>query len=206
MLVPAFLCFSVIVSYSFIYFELNKWLLIIFVYFVINTTSIQIDNYSEATKIKKKLIDKLILNIEINDINENDTILVNSPLFVPNNFNNEEIVFTTWDLKFRTFNLLEKNFNFWLISDRLINNVSYYPLHNFMNSKFMRSDSDNFQLFYFEYQTTSNSFEKFTNKTEFLNKLNELKKNKVNSDGYIFREKIRLWMKNFIYNLFKFRL
>ena len=202
MLVPAFFSITFILTYIFIYYKVKRWFLIIFTFLIINSTYIQIDNYVEATKIKKNLIEKLIINIKKNEFQKNDIILVNSPLFVENNYNNEEIVFTTWDLKFIILNKTKINTNFWLISDRLINNSSYYPVANFMNSNYLRKESSKqIRLFYFEYSDKFNDFEIFDNKADILKKIKYLKDNKVNPDRYILREKIRQRLKKIIFKI-----
>ena len=196
MLVPAFFSMTFIITYTLIFFKVHKWFLIIFIFLIINSTYIQINNYAEATKIKKNLIKKLVTNVKKNDIKKDDIILVNSPLFVKNNYNNEEIVFTTWDLKFTILNKTKKNLNFWLISDRLINNLSYYPKANFMNSNYLRNDLDKqIRLFYLEHDNYLDNFEIFNNKANILKKITHLKDNKINPDSYIFREKIRFRLK-----------
>jgi hypothetical protein len=201
-LVAAFLCFSFIISYLFLYFNVNKYFIILFIFLVINSTYIQIKNHAEATKIKKNLIKQLIINIKKNDIKSDDIILVNSNLFVKNNYNNEEIVFTTWDLKFRILNKTKKNINFWLINDRLVNDVGYYPVANFMNSDYLRKESSKkVTLFYFEYNEKFNSFVIFNDKNDILKKIKYLKDNKINPDRYILREKIRLRLKKIIYEI-----
>ena len=179
---------------------MNRWFLIIFIFLIINSTYIQIHNYIEATKIKKNLIENLIINIKKNEIKKGDIILVNSPLFVENNYNNEEIVFTTWDLKFTILNKTKKNTNFWLINDRLINNPSYYPVANFMNSEYLRNKSnDDIKVFYYQYENNFNNFEIYETREEVLKKINYLKNNPKNIDKFILREKIRLAMKNIIF-------
>ena len=133
---------------------------------------------------------------------QNDTIVVNAPLFVNNNYNNEEIVFTTWDLKFRILNITKKNFNFWLINNRLIENTNYYPLHNFLNSKYLKSSSfDQHRIIYYEYNNGLYNFEIFLNKSELEKKISDLRVNKINKNKYIFREKIRLKIKKIILNI-----
>ena len=201
-LVPAFFSFSTIISYLFVRFKINKWLLGIVIFLVINSTYIQINNYAEATKIKNNLVDGLVNNINKIDIMQNDIIVVNAPLFVNNNYNNEEIVFTTWDLKFRILNITKKNFNFWLINNRLIENTNYYPLHNFLNSKYLKSDSfDQHRIIYYEYNNGLYNFEIFLNKSELEKKISDLRVNKINKNKYIFREKIRLKIKKIILNI-----
>ena len=123
-----------------------------FLFLVINSTYSQINNYAKATKIKNDLLENLSKEVIKNNFNKNDIVLVNSPLFVQQNFNNEEIVFTTWDLKYAILNKTQKNLNFWLISDRLINYSSYYPVANFMNSEYLRNESnDDIKVFYYQY-------------------------------------------------------
>lgn len=201
-LVAAFLSLSFIISYMILYFKLNKLIIIMLIFLMVNSTYIQINNYSKATKIKKDLIKKLSINIKNNDITMEDIILVNSPLFVKNNYNNEEIVFTTWDIKFRILNTTKKDSNFWLINDRLINNLNYYPVANFMNSNYLRNDSiKQVRLFYYEYNDKLKNFEVFNNKDDVLKKIEYLKDNKINSDKYILREKIRLRLKKIIFEI-----
>ena len=202
MLVPAFFSMTFILTYIFLYYKVNRWFLIIFIFLIINSTYIQIHNYIEATKIKKNLIENLIINIKKNEIKKSDIILVNSPLFVENNYNNEEIVFTTWDLKFTILNKTKKNTNSWLINDRLINNPSYYPVANFMNSEYLRNESnDDIKVFYYQHKNNSKNFEIYETREEVLKKINYLKKNPTNVDKFILREKIRQNLKNIIFNL-----
>lgn len=202
MLVSAFFSFTFLITYFFIYFNINKWLLISFLFLIINSTYTQVNNYAKATKIKNDLLENLSKEVIKNNFNRNDIVLVNSPLFVQQNFNNEEIVFTTWDLKYAILNKTQKNLNFWLISDRLINYSSYYPVANFMNSEYLRNDSnDDIKVFYYQYENNPNNFEIFQTKIEVLKKINYLKNNPENIDKFILREKIRLEMKNMIFRL-----
>lgn len=201
-LVPAFLSLSFIISYIILYFKLNKYIVIILIFLMANSTYIQINNYADATKIKKDLIKKLSTYLEKYNVTNEDTILVNSPLFVKNNYNNEEIMFTTWDIKFRILNITKKNVNFWLISDRLINNSSYYPIANFMNSNYIRNNSvKQSKLFYYEYNNKFSNFEVLDSKENVLIKIKNLKDRKINSDDYILREKIRLQFKKIVQDL-----
>jgi len=198
-LVPAFLCFSFLITYFFLYFRINKYFIILFIFLASNSTYIQIKNNAEATKIRNNLIEKLIFNIKKYNIETDDIILVNSPLFVEDNYNNEEIVFTTWDIKFRIVDKTKKNINFWLISDRLITDPSYYPVANFMNSKYFRNDTNNEKrLFYLEFNEKTSKFENFENKKEVFNKINYLKEKSINFDKFILREKIRLKLKKIV--------
>ena len=52
-LVAAFLSLSFIISYMILYFKLNKLIIIMLIFLMVNSTYIQINNYSKATKIKK---------------------------------------------------------------------------------------------------------------------------------------------------------
>ena len=95
-----------------------------------------------------------------------------------------------------------KRLNPWLVSDRLINNPNYYPNHNFLNSKYFKDNSFNqTKLFYFQYDPELSSFEIFNNKIEFEKKIKSLKDKKINEDNFIFREKIRLFLKKIIFQL-----
>ncbi|MDA7637347.1 hypothetical protein N8691_01600 [Candidatus Pelagibacter sp.] len=202
MMVPAFFSITFIVSYLFMYFNFNRFFLIIFVFLVINSTYSQINNYAEATRIKNDLVIKLTYYIKKNNLDNEDTVIINSPLFVKNNYNNEEIVFTTWDLRDIILYKTNKRLNPWLVSDRLINNPNYYPNHNFLNSKYFKDNSFNqTKLFYFQYDPELSSFEIFNNKIEFEKKIKSLKDKKTNEDNFIFREKIRLFLKKIIFQL-----
>ena len=111
-------------------------------------------------------------------------------------------MFTTWDIKFRILNITKKNTNFWLINDRLINNLSYYPVANFMNSNYLRNDFvKQPKLFYYEYNNKLNNFEVLNSKEDVLIKIEHLKDRKINSDNYILREKIREQLKKIILDL-----
>lgn len=201
-LVPAFLSLSFIISYIILYFKFNKHIVIMLIFLIVNSTYIQINNYADATTIKKDLIKKLSTYVKKYNVTDEDIILVNSPLFVENNYNNEEIVFTTWDIKFRILNTTKKNTNFWLINDRLINNLSYYPVANFMNSNYLRNDFiKQPKLFYYEYNDKLNNFEVLNSKEDVLIKIEHLKDRKINSDNYILREKIREQLKKIILDL-----
>ena len=111
-------------------------------------------------------------------------------------------MFTTWDIKFRIFNATKKDTNVWLISDRLINYPSYYPVANFMNSKYLINElNDDIKVFYFQHTDDFNNFEIYNNREEVLKKINYLKNNPVNTDEFLIREKIRLKMKDKIFKL-----
>jgi len=202
MLVPAFFSITFIISYLISNFNMNKWFLIGFLFLVVNSTYSQINNYVKVTKIKNDLLENLSNKVIKNNFNKNDIVLVNSPLFVQQNFNNEEIVFTTWDLKYAILNRTQKNLNFWLISDRMINYLSYYPVANFMNSEYLKNESNkNIKVFYYQYKSNLKNFEILQTKEEVLKKINYLKNNPINIDKFIFREKIRLKLKNMIFEL-----
>jgi len=202
MLVPAFFSITFIVSYLFMYFNLNRFFLIIFIFLIINSTYSQINNYAEATRIKNDLVIKLTYYIKKNNLNNGDIVIINSPLFVKNNYNNEEIVFTIWDLRGIILDKTNKRLNPWLISDRLINIPNYYPNHNFLNSKYFIDNSFNqTKFFYFQYDPELSSFEIFNNKIEFEKKIKSLKDKKINEDNFILREKIRLFLKKIIFHL-----
>ena len=202
MLVPAFFSLTFIISYLISNFNINKWFLIGFLFLVINSTYSQINNYAKATKIKNDLLENLSDEVLKNNFNRNDIVLVNSPLFVQQNFNNEEIVFTTWDLKYAILNKTQKNLNFWLISDRLIRYPSYYPVANFMNSDYLKNEiNDDLKVFYYQNRNNSGNFEIYQTREEVLKKIDYLKNNPENVDKFIFREKIRLKFKNIIFRL-----
>ena len=118
------------------------------------------------------LLENLSDEVLKNNFNRNDIVLVNSPLFVQQNFNNEEIVFTTWDLKYAILNKTQKNLNFWLISDRLIRYPSYYPVANFMNSDYLNNEiNDDLKVFYYQNRNNSGNFEIYQTREEVLKKL-----------------------------------
>ena len=72
-------------------------------------------------------------------------------------------------MKYAILNKTQKNLNFWLISDRLINYSSYYPVANFMNSEYLRNESnDDIKVFYYQYENNSNNFEIFQTKVDVL--------------------------------------
>ena len=201
-LVSAYLCFTFILTYFFLYFKINKYFIIFFIFLVINSTFTQIKNFSSASNFKNSLINELSKIIEKNVIDKSDTIIINSPLFIDTNYNNEEIVFTSWDIKFRILNKNNKDINFFLISDRLLKNKNYYPLHNFMNSKFLQKPpSDENKLFYFEYRGSQSYLEELRTKNDIYEKIKSLKANDTNVNVYILREKIRLFMKEIIYKI-----
>ena len=105
-------------------------------------------------------------------------------------------------MKYEILNKTKKNLNFWLISDRLINYPSYYPVANFMNSEYLINGLNNdIKVFYYQHNNNSKNFEIYQTREEVIKKINYLKNNPKNEDKFILREKIRLKLKNMIFKL-----
>ena len=192
MLIPSFVCFSIIVAFCLASSRINKYIVVIIIFLFINTFVIQIDNQIDASKQRERIHKNLLKKVVNSEIKTDDQLVVYVPIFLNNNFNNEEVFYTRWNFEGRLTQYAKKKIKVTMLSDRMILDKTYYPNHNFYQ---LKSYENNKQFFY-------------NYKTDELTLLSRLELDKIILDienninikaiknNIILNEKIRLFLKN----------
>ena len=118
------------------------------------------------------------------------------------NYNNERVAFTTWNFKAHLQLIGVSVTNVWPICYRILIDSKFYPNHNIINQ--LHTISDDMEIFYYQFEEDKNksNFEYLGNKSSMLKKFETIRLNKINYHPIILREKIRLYLKKFIQEVF----
>ena len=179
---------------------------------MINSLDIQIQNYIKAANVKNIIVKDLSKEIKSKNITNESLIIANVPFFLDNNYNNEEIILTTWSFQAELYlldnpikinkkiligtglNDNKKNtVDVWPVTYRIVNDKFFYPNHNFLN-KINDLKSYN-KIWYYNYYDHSKK-----SKISKVNNIFDLKlrfKDIKNNHKVILREKIRQRLLNF---------
>jgi len=202
MLLPTFLLFSIFIGFYFNYMNFKKKIIFFLILSLsLYSTKTQLDNFVSASKIRDTVIHDLSKKLKLLNLEKNNNyiLIANVPMFLNENYNNEEVFYLKWDITNRIEYANKNKIDIFPISQRLIMNKNYYPNHNV----FFQFDKnvDGKIILYYQYnlqKRESTKIIKFTNKEIFLKNLKELKLNKINESPFILNEKIRLKLKNIV--------
>ena len=171
---------------------------IIFVFLWIASFVVQLDNFAKSWQLRSKIIDDMIIKIKNIKIDDNFLLIANVPYFLDENYNNEKVFFTTWNIKnHMKFAGLPYVLNIWPVSYRILNDPSFYPAHNIRN--FLDKISEEMNIYYYQFEENNENsiFEYIGKKNKMLNKFKIIESNKINYQPIIFRERIRIKLKKF---------
>ena len=101
---------------------------------------IQLDNLIKSWEIKNKIIGDISQKIEKIKINDNFILIANVPFFLKDNYNNEIVFFTTWNISAHLNLLSNIKLNIWPVSHRILTDSKFYPNHNILNKLNFISD------------------------------------------------------------------
>ena len=119
-------------------------------------------------------------------------MIANIPYFLKNNYNNEEVTFTTWAFEDHLKLSGSPKIQAWPVSYRIVSDPSFYPNHNLLNKISLITNNAN--LWYYEYLegNDTSEFYRIDDKQALLKKFDEIKEKRINYHPIILREKIRL--------------
>ena len=132
-------------------------------------------------------------------------MIANVPFFLKDNYNNEIVFFTTWNIKAHLNLLSSINLNIWPVSHRILTDSKFYPNHNILNQLKFISDKNKIYYYQFEENNDESIFEYLGDKHDMLKKFELIKLEKINNHPIILREKIRLRLIRFIQDKFNIR-
>jgi len=202
MMVCSFITFSIFVSIFFIQKNspLQKLISFIFIFLFVSSTEIQISNFVKSFELRNLIIKKISKELKNIKKNDNQVILfANVPHHFSKNYNNESIFFTKWNLKshleiHNVKNLKEVN----LVSYRHLNDKFYNPSHNIMFDLDKLKVNENYYYFEIEENLYDHKFFQFKNKDDVILFFSKNKSADINNHPLIFREKLRLKLKEII--------
>jgi hypothetical protein len=157
----------------------------------ISSFVIQLDNFTRSWEIRKHVLTDIAEKLNNTELGEKPFVIANVPFFTLNNYNNEEVFFTTWDfsLGLRMFGL-NKPVTAFPFCWRTVTDSAYNPGHNIKNAA---SRFENENLWYYEYREESgkSKLEKIRDKSGFYEILKYTVDNHINDHPVIPRERIR---------------
>lgn len=207
MMHPSFILLSILVAYLFKKTLRTKKILFSAIISIIwiSSFAIQLDNFSESWRIRKYVLNDMAKKLNDHDLGESPFVIANVPFFTLNNYNNEEVFFTTWDFNagLQLFGL-KKTVQAFPFCWRSMTDNTYNPAHNIKNSI---SLLENKNLWYYEYDGKNNSvvIEKIQTKNLLYEKFKYIESNNINNHPIIFREKIRNYLKINLNNIITHR-
>ena len=156
---------------------------------------VQLENFIKSWEIRETITGDLSVKLNSYALGEKPILVANIPYFLKNNYNNEEVTFSTWafDAHLKLAGVPEMTA--WPISYRIVTDPLFYPAHNIINNLTSISDYEN--IWYYEYEEGSEKsmFKQLGDKKAMFDKFEEIKEKKINYHPIILREKIRLAFK-----------
>ena len=201
MMVCSFIVFSILVSLFLIQKKtlIRKITSFTLIFLCINSLQIQITNFTKSSVLRDKIISKI--QKELTKIKHDKKIILfaNVPHHLNNNYNNESVFFTKWNLKanlefYNISNLKEVN----LVSYRHLNDEHYNPSHNVLFKLSNFSEDEIYYYFEIEEDLDNYKFLNLKNKSNMISFFEQIKENNINNHTLILREKIRLKFKEII--------
>lgn len=201
MTLPSFILLTILTSVIFQKMIASKKLVNIFFVIVISflwlsSLNIQIDNFVKSWNIRKDILNKVSEQTKKVENFTDKILILNAPYYLSNNYNNEPVFFTTWNLRSHFYLLNKKKVLAWPISHRIISDKNYYPSHNINN---FYQVIKNKKFLYLEISEGNElKVYNFSDYEELKVYLEKLKKRKINNHDLIFREKIRNKLISFV--------
>lgn len=200
MMLPSFVSFSILISMLLNRINMTRYYFvsIIFSFLWISSFVVQLDNFTKSWELRSKIVEDIIVKIKNFTVDDNFLLIANVPYFLNQNYNNEKVFFTKWNIKnhFQFIGVPYK-LNIWPISHRILNDSTFYPNHNIRN--FLHEITDEMNIYYYQYEENKENsiLEYIGKKTEMLNKFSIIESDKINYHPIIFREKMRMRLKEF---------
>ena len=210
MLISFFIIYTILPSMLFFkLLVLKKYIILFTISFLwINSFVTQVDHFSISQKLSEKIIKILKLKLSNIDLNEDMILFANLPHYLKNNFNNERVFSHTWSIKkhLEKDNIIIKTtspfLSIQLLSHRQLIDTSYNPNHHNIYKIDKLPNIGNYYYFQAEENLKNIEFEYYQTKESLIKKINTTKVKKINNHKIIFREKIRILLKNFVYKNF----
>ena len=205
MMIPSFISFSILTSMLLSRINMTKYFFVsVFISFLwISSFVVQLDNFTKSWELRTKIIEDMIVKIKNIKIDDNFLLIANVPYFLKQNYNNERVFFTTWNIK-QHFKFMggPLKITIWPVSYRILNDSMFYPANNIMN--FLGVISDEIEIFYYQFEENKENsiFEYVGKKNEMLKKFNIIESDKINYHPIIFRERMRIRLKRFTLRFF----
>ena len=166
---------------------------------------IQLNNLTESWNIRDEIIKDITIKIKQKTINDDFVLIANVPFFLKDNYNNEIVFFTTWNISDHLNYASALDLRIWPISHRILTDQMFYPNHNILNKLDLISEENNIYYYQFEEDNNESIFEYLGNKHDMLKKFESIKLKNINHHPIILREKIRLKLIKFIKDNFNIR-
>jgi hypothetical protein len=194
MLTPAFILISMLLGIFGVKYIIKKQYVFLcaVVFFGIYALDVQLQNFIKSWEIRENIVTDIVKNLKNIDLGENPVLIANIPYFLKNNYNNEEVTFTTWAFEDHLKLSGSPKIQAWPVSYRIVSDPSFYPNHNLLNKISLITNNAN--LWYYEYLegNDTSKFYRIDDKQALLKKFDEIKEKRINYHPIILREKIRL--------------
>ena len=198
MMLPAFIMYTVLISFSFGKLIHTRWFLVPTAITILWVSSIivQLDNSIKSWKIREYIMNDISVSLNSENLQEDPILIANMPYFLKSNYNNEEVTFCTWSFDTHLQFFGTHDIFTWPVCHRIVMDKSFYPNHNILNN--LSTISDDANIWYYEYEEGNRNgiLYKLKNKQALLEKFEEIKIERINYHPIILREKIRIAFKN----------
>ena len=198
MMLPSFILYSVLISFSFGKLLHTRWFIFPIAISILWVSSVivQLDNSIKSWKIREYIMNDISVSLNSENLQEDPILIANMPYFLKSNYNNEEVTFCTWSFDTHLQFFGTHDIFTWPVCHRIVMDKSFYPNHNILNN--LSTISDDANIWYYEYEEGNRNgiLYKLKNKQALLEKFEEIKIERINYHPIILREKIRIAFKN----------
>ena len=207
MMIPSFVSLTMIISIFLSKINKKRYFVIpVFISLLwIFSMFIQLDNLIKSWEIKDEIIKDIVIKIKKTKIDDNFILIANVPFFLKDNYNNEIVFFTTWNIRAHLNYVSALNLSIWPVSHRILIDPMFYPNHNILNKLNFISEENDIYYYQFEEDNNESIFEYLGDKHDMLKKFESIKLEKINNHPIILREKIRLRLIKYIKDNFNIR-
>jgi hypothetical protein len=198
MMLPSFILYSVLISFSFGKLLYTRWFIFPITISILWVSSIivQLDNSIKSWETREYIMNDISIKLNNENLQDEPILIANMPYFLNSNYNNEEVTFCTWSFDTHLQFFGTRDILTWPVCYRIVMDPSFYPNHNILNKLSTISDDSN--IWYYEYEEGNKKgiLHKLKNKQALLDKFEEIKIERINYHPIILREKIRIAFRN----------
>jgi hypothetical protein len=201
MMMPTHFLGAILLSWYFRKMLNNKWIISAIFFSTLWCASmiIQIDKFIDSWEIRKTVLSDCTEKLNNVELGKEPYLIASVPYFIKNNYNNEHVFWLSWDfssgLKLFGSEKLSSAFPFcW----QTLINPDYYVNHNINHHITKLPENVNLWYYEFDLEKSISTLRRIDNCADLEREFQRIVTNKVNYHPIIFRQRIRMKLKEWI--------
>ena len=201
MMMPTHFLGAILLSWYFRKMLNNKWIISAIFFSTLWCASmiIQIDKFIDSWEIRKTVLSDCTEKLNNVELGKEPYLIASVPYFIKNNYNNEHVFWLSWDfssgLKLFGSEKLSSAFPFcW----QTLINPDYYVNHNINHHITKLPENVNLWYYKFDLEKSISTLRRIDNCADLEREFQRIVTNKVNYHPIIFRQRIRMKLKEWI--------